>query len=201
MEQFNPDDIDSSIMDASMNLKEEQIKDGLDQTPDKLIEVELKIREGKGFKGEVYEVDGEKIRIPQLSIIQLRKAAREGLKSIVTTDLGKKIVYAMRSKADPKSEIDLSFIESLELQSATDVEDAWLVVYALRDVKHSKMTMDDENDYDYVVYLKNFQELVEKLREHNCILEEEKAVKFFRDDGSGDVPKEGDTPNKREDLR
>lgn len=195
MEKINIDDVDTSSLDAAMKIKEQQINDGLSSTPDKIIETELKIREGKGFKGETYEVDGVKIRIPQLSVIHLRRATREGLKEIASTILGKKIIYAMRHKADQDDDIDLSFSENLELQSATDIEDAWLVVFALRDVKHPKMTMDDEKDFEYVGYLKNFDDLVRKIREHNGILEGANEVKFFRDHESRDVPQEGDAPH------
>jgi len=194
MEEYKPEEkVDTSIMDAAMKIKEDQINAGMKQSPEDVIDLELKIREGKGHKGEIYEVDGVKIHIPQLSVIQRRKANREGLKHVGTTILGKKIIFAMRSKANQDSEVDLTFDETLELQEATDIEDVWLVVYALRDVHHPKMTMDDEKDFAYVEYLDCFVDLVDKVRKHNGLSEGAEEVKFFRDNGSRGIPEKGDT--------
>lgn len=195
MEEYKPEDdkIDTSILDAAIDMKTKQIEDGMDQSPSDVVELELKIREGKGYKGEVYEVDGVKIRIPQLSVIQRKKARREGLKEIASTILGKKIIYAMRSKADDDEEIDLTFEESLEIDAATDIEDLWLIVFALRDVHHPKMTFDDDLDLEYCGYLEDFDDLVAAIRKHNGLTEGADEIKFFRDHGSRGSPEKGNS--------
>lgn len=176
--------VDTSALDAVMALKKEDIDRATNREPSTVIDVDLRLREGSTYKGDAIEVDGVKVVIPQLTFIQVRKANREGLKSLDGKPIGKKVLLAIRSEAKLDEQVGDSLEEAAQIAEMSDIEDLWFMFYALVESKHPKVTGDFVKDRPYLERIKNAEELIKAIRRFNGLSEEGvNDVKFFRDDG------------------
>jgi hypothetical protein len=184
--------IDTSALDAVMDLKKADIERATNREPSTVIDTDLRLREGAGYKGDVIEVEGVKVVIPQLTFIQVRKANREGLKSLDGKPIGKKVLLAIRSEAKLDEQVGDSLEETAQIAEMTDIEDLWFMFYALVESKHPKVTGDFVKDRPYLERIKNAEELIKAIRRFNGLSSEGvEDVKFFRDDGLRITIKDG----------
>jgi hypothetical protein len=186
MQSFQPDKGDplGAMKVVNKMMEEDQVIEEK-MEPSDVVGVEIRIREGKGYKGDEFEVDGERIYIPQLSYSDLRKAIRESMKLLDGSSLGKKVVKAMKTGNDDEDVGDVSFTEWALIDEVNVTRDLWLVFLALKEVGHSKISGDFDEDKKFIDYLPNLAELMEKIKRFNGISPEgEDEVKFFRDDRS-----------------
>lgn len=176
--------VDTSALDAVMALKKEDIDRATNREPSTVIDVDLRVREGSEYKGDVIEVDGVNVIIPQLTFIQVRKANREGLKSLDGKPIGKKVLLAIRSEAKLDEQVGDSIEETVQIAEMSDIEDLWFMFYALVESKHPKVTGNFVKDRPYLEKIKNAEDLIKAIRRFNGLSEEGvNDVKFFRDNG------------------
>ncbi|MFW9882486.1 MAG: hypothetical protein ACFFG0_56205 [Candidatus Thorarchaeota archaeon] len=168
-----PRDLDFSYVNEVMKEKEKDIVINQSMEPSELINVELRLREGRNYDDDVFILKGNEIKIPQLSFIDIRKANRKGLSIYDKTKIGKKILYLKRNGATQKEITELretfTFEDELSLQEMTDIEDLWLVFFALRDIGYPNITGDFEKDKNIIEFLprKEIEEYITKLRRFN----------------------------------
>jgi hypothetical protein len=195
--------MDTKYLDGIEELQQEDVKTVTQNQPSDVISVEIRLREGARHKGDKFVLDGIETYIPQLSFLDIRRATREGIKIFDKTEFGKKILYSKRRVKDDDELFNLmSFEERQIMRGMTDVEDLWIVWFALRDVLYPKITGDFEKDRCWIEYLPRDQleTFIDKLRRFNGMEASNSAnpsgeedIKSFPDDGLGNGIQAGDS--------
>lgn len=175
--------------------------------PSEMLDMDLRLRNGKDHEDDKFIIDGIEIIIHQLSFIHLRVATRESMKKLDGTELGKKLVNSMRVESK-KDEYELSFSEKLDIESMTDIEDSWLIFFTLKEGKHPRIIGDYEVDKKYFEYLPEAEALITEIRRVNGLSggnqspvpSGEDAVKSFHDDRLGSGIEGGVDKDKLQDV-
>jgi hypothetical protein len=194
---------DTKYLDEMDRLQTEDVKTVIRNQPSEVLDVEIRLRDGYRHKGDKFVLDGIEIYIPQLSFLDIRRATREGIKIFGKTDVGKKILYSKRQIKDEDELLSMtSFEERQVMREMTDIEDLWLAWFALRDIKHPKISGDFSRDRCWIEYLPrvDLENFINKLRQFNGMekLETpsgEDDIKSFPDDGLGNGIPRGDDKN------
>jgi len=176
--------LDTSVLNETVNFHKMQVQRGDNMSPDEIIKIDTRLREGSAFQGDDLIVDGKEIFLPQLSVVEYRKATIAALRSISNTPLAKRLVNSFRSKvSEEELSRELPTEEALDLASFNLELDVRLVWLTLRKSNHPRITGDIEKDRAFIEGLDNFFEIAKKLNVVNSM--NERGVdntKFFRDD-------------------
>lgn len=195
MESFKKTDmknVDMSAVQEVMDIKNKQLAGIRKSNPDDILKMDTRIREGLNSVEDPIEIEGRVFAIPQLTVVDVRRASIIAFRSIQDTTLAKKLVSSMRTKA-AKSEMtkELTPQEVLMWAEVTIEEDVILVWMSLKKGKHPKITGDIEKDREFVENLRNFDKVAKLVRKINAVGPEgaEEVKSFPVDDIRGDNKK------------
>lgn len=189
----NPTTYDTKYIDAIEDLKEKEDKQIESMEPSEIASIDLRLREGSEYNGDTMMFAGKEIKIPQLSFIEVRKANREGLKIFDKTDIGKRILNGNRASISNEEFNSLfSFSDIQCMKDMTDVEDLWLMFFALNKIKYPGMNNDFEKDKDVILSISRFdvESFIQNLRRVNGLPVDglpsgEDAMSSFRNINNG----------------
>lgn len=185
---------DTSILDETLGMQQEDNRMISKVSPMDLVETDLRLREGVEYKGDKFKFDGVEIILPQLTFIQLRKAQRESYLAFDDKPLLKRFFDMLREARKLKKEddeLDLTFDEEMKLRELNDVQDLWLMHFALVESNHPKASKDFDSNRKWFerVNPSEAENFISKLKIVNVINEGDKdtpsgeeVVKSFHDD-------------------
>jgi hypothetical protein len=155
-------------------------------SPTLLVETDLRLREGVEYTGDVFTFDGVGITIPQLTFIQVRKSQRQAFIAFEDKKLLKKIFELVRKLKKPDEKLPLTFEEELKIGDINDVEDLWLIHFALLESGHPKVLRDFEENRKWFERVSGVEDFLSKLKIVNGLNEEnsdtpsgEEVIKSF----------------------
>jgi hypothetical protein len=201
---------DMSVMEKVGKIKDDAINLNQSIKPSDMVSTEIRIREGSDHDEDTFSIDGVEIIIQQLTFIQLRKAEREGYKTLDDTDLGKKLNLVNRTEANLDVDLGkLTWKESLAIEEINDIQDLWLAYFTLVEGKHPRISGDTKKDLHYVEHLKpsEIEELIKRIRFVNGLPKSwkdvddatpsgEDVLRGFHDDQQSGGVKVGDGENE-----
>jgi hypothetical protein len=183
---------DTSALDIVEDMKRNDIKLNQSLDPSEILEIDLRLREGKKYKEDGFLLNGDEFQVVQLSFINVRKAHRNALRTADGTPLGKKILYVMRTEAKNDDDIgELTLTDYLDIQNMSDVEDLWLIYYTLKESGHPIGQCDFEGARKYIEHIGDVEQLIHKIRKVNGLSDSkldddtpsgEDVLKSFRND-------------------
>jgi hypothetical protein len=176
--------LDASVLNETVKFHEMQVERGKNMSPDEIIKIDTRLREGAAYREDSLMVDGAQVFLPQLSVLEYRKATLNALRSISNTPLAKRLVNSFRSKvSEEELSRELPTEEALDLASFNLELDTRLVWLALRKSNHPRVIGDFDKDRPFIEGLSNFFEIARMISQDNAM--NERGVdntKFFRDD-------------------